>query len=238
MTVARVAGVLYLVVFVCGIFSEVVVRSSLIESDDAAATAENILGSEWLFRIGFVSDLVVFLADAALAVLFYVLLRPVNRTLALTAAAFRLAQTAILGLNLLNHYMALQVLRADAYAGLSGSERDALAYSYLDAHSYGYLIGLAFFGVNLAILGYLVYRAPYFPRFLGVLLGLAAIGYLVDTLMFVLVPDYGGALSPVVLAPAVIAELAMIVWLLVKGVDLPSWNQATRPQPATGRAEA
>lgn len=236
--IARVAGVLYLAIFVCGLFAELVVRTRLIESGDAAATAGNILADEWLYRLGFAADIVVVLADAALAVLFYVLLRPVNSTLALLAAAFRLVQTAVLALNLLNHYMALQVLRDDAYAGLPGNELDALAYSYLDAHGYGYLIGLTFFGVNLALMGYLVYRAPYFPRFLGVLLGLAAIGYLVDSFMFFLVPDYDGAVSPVVLAPAVIAELAMILWLLIKGVDLPGWRRATEPEPAASRAGA
>jgi hypothetical protein len=228
LAVARSAGVLYLVIFVCGLFSELVVRGRLIESGDATATAANILGSESLFRIGFAADLVVFLADAAVAVLFYVLLRPVSQTLALVAAAFRLVQTAILGLNLLNHYMALQILTGDAYTGLGQDQRDVLAFSYLDAHTYGYLIALVFFGLHLAVLGYLVYRSTYFPRVLGVLLALAAAGYLLDSFTFFLVPGYDGALSPVVLAPAVVAELAMILWLLLKGVDVRRWPRQTR----------
>jgi hypothetical protein len=225
LAVARTAGVLYLVIFALGLFSELLVRARLIESGDAATTAENILGSESLFRIGFAADLTVFLADAAVAVLLYVLLRPVSTTLALVAAAFRLVQTAILGLNLLNHYMALQILTGDAYAGLGRDEREVLAFSYLDAHTYGYLIGLVFFGLHLAVIGYLVFRSGYLPRFLGVLLALASVGYVVDSFSFFLVAGYDGALSPIVLAPAVVAELATILWLIRKGVDVPQWHR-------------
>jgi hypothetical protein len=232
LAVARTAGVLYLMIFTFGLFSELIVRVPLIESGDAAATAANILGSESLFRIGFVADLGVFLADAAVAVLFYVLLKPVSHTLAMVAAAFRLAQTAILGLNLLNHYMALQILTGDAYGTLGQAQREALAFSYLDAHTYGYLIGLVFFGLHLAVLGYLIHRSRYFPRWLGVLLGLAAVGYLVDSFTFFLVGGYEGGLSPIVLAPAVVAELAAILWLLVRGVDVREWQRQSR-SPAT-----
>lgn len=223
--VARAAGVLYAIIFVLGLFSELFVRDRLIETGDAAATARNILESEALFRIGFSADVLVFAADAAVAVLFYVLLRPVSQTLALVAAALRIVQTAVLGSNLLNHYMSLQLLTGSEYADLAQPQRDALAYTYLDAHTYGYLLGLVFFGLHLAVLGYLVYRATYLPRFLGVLLALAACGYLADSFTYFLVAGYEGAASPAVLAPAVVAELAMIVWLVFKGVDADAWRQ-------------
>ena len=87
---ARVAGLLYLIIIVSGIFSEVYVRSKLVVTGDATATAANILASEGLFRIGFAADAIMLLSDVAIAVLFYLLLRPVSNALALTAAAFRL----------------------------------------------------------------------------------------------------------------------------------------------------
>ena len=234
MAIARTAGVLYLAIFVLGLFAELGVRAQLVEVGDAAATARNILDSQGLFRAGFVADLMVVLADAAVAVLFYVLLRPVSVVLALAAAGFRLVQTAVLAANLLNQFMALQLLTGDGYGALRRDELQTLAYSHMDAHRYGYLIALVFFALHLAVLGYLVYRSTYFPRALGVLLALAAVGYLADSLTYFLVEGYEGALSPVVLAPAVVAELAMILWLLLRGVDVRRWQQRTgAPIPRT-----
>jgi Domain of unknown function (DUF4386) len=221
---ARAAGLLYLVIFVCGVFSELVVRGSVIVPGDAAATADNILASEGLYRLGFVSDLVMLLADIGVAVLFYILLRPVSRTLALFATALRLTMDAVLGVNLLNHFAALLLLSDDGYlTAFDAEQRDALVLLSLEAQKYGYLVALVFFAVHVAVLGYLFYRSTYFPKLLGVLLGLAAVGYLADSLAFFLVPGYDGALSPVALAPVFVAEIAVILWLIVKGVDVPRW---------------
>ena len=108
-TWARITGVLYLAIIVLGLFSELGVRGSVIVPGDPGATAGNILGSELLFRVGVVSDILVFLADVAVAVLLYLLLRPVSKLLSLTAAAFRLTGTAIYSVNLLNQVAALAV---------------------------------------------------------------------------------------------------------------------------------
>ena len=107
---ARIAGLLYLIIIIFGIFSEVFIRSSLIVTGDATATATNILASKGLFRIGFAADSIMLFSYVAIAILFYVLLKLVSKTLALTAAAFRLTQAAILGFNLLNYYAALLLL--------------------------------------------------------------------------------------------------------------------------------
>ncbi len=217
---ARVAGLLYLIIIVFGLFAELGVRGSLIVDGDAAATADNVLGSQWLFRAGVGADLIVFLCDVALAVVLYLLFRPVSRTLAMLAAAFRLVQTAIIGLNLLNMFVALLILRD------GGSE--TLALVFLDAHKYGYILGLAFFGVSTAIVGAIALRSSHIPNLLGYLLGLAGIGYLTDTFMFFLIPGYDGAVSPVVLAPALLAEVWLCLWLLFG-------RGAVRFVPARGR---
>ena len=234
------AGLLYLIIFAAGVFSELVVRSGVLVSGDAAQTADNILSSEGLYRVGFVSDLVMILADVGVAVLFYVLLRPVSRTLALAAMALRLLMDAVLGLNLLNHFAALLLLGDDGHlTAFSDEQRDALVLLSLEAHSYGYLIALVFFGMHVAVLGYLFVRSTYFPRFLGVLLGLASVGYLADSLSFFLVPDYDGAFSPIALAPVFVAEMSVIGWLLIKGVNVPRWyRRAGSPIPATAQIRA
>jgi hypothetical protein len=222
LTTARFAGLLYLIVAICGGFAQIV-RTSLVESGDAAATAENILDSEWLFRLGFASDTVTFTADVALAVVFYALFRPVNHTLALTQAFFRLAQAAALGINLLNQFIALLLLSGEDYLdAFDPGQVDALALLFLDAHSYGYLIGLVFFAFATLALGYLVYRSESFPRFLGVLLMVVVpLGYLLDSYSSFLIEDKADAISIVLIAPAAIVELFFVGWLLVKGGDVP-----------------
>jgi hypothetical protein len=231
---ARTAGILYVIIIACGLFAEIGVRSRLIESGDPAATARNIIDSPMLFRAGLGADIVMFLADVAIAVVLYQVLRPLNRTLAMLAAAFRMTQTAVIGLNLLNMLQAVRVLDDADYLDSFGTDRtDALALLYLDAHRYGYILGLAFFGVSTIIIGYLALSSRQMPRPLGVLLVLAGTGYLVDTFSFFLIPGYDGSASPIVLAPALVAEVWFAVWLLTRGrrLDQLAEHGTTAPAP-------
>jgi hypothetical protein len=222
--VARVAGLLYLVIIIAGIFAEFFVRQNLIVPGDATATANNIIASEGLFRLGIAADLIMIMADVALALVFYVLFKPVSKTLALLAAFFRLAQATILAINLLNLFFVLQLLSGAGYLTVFGADQlDAFSMLFLDAHSIGYSIGLVFFGINLLILGFLVLKSGYFPKILGILLIGASLGYLIDSFAKVLLPnyeDYSGVFDLVVFGPAVIAELSLGLWLLVKGVNI------------------
>jgi len=215
---ARVAGLLYLLIIVFGIFSEVVVRSSLIVQGDPAATAANILGAQSLFRIGFVADSIMLLSDVAIAVLFYVLFRPVSKTLALAAAAFRLTQAAVLGFNLLNYYAPMLLLGGTEYTtAFETNQLHAMVMLFLEMHSHGYDLGLLFFGVSMLILGRLVVRSNYLPRILGYGLLAAAVVYLAGSLTRFLFPDYVSFVTPVYIVP-LIAELSFCLWLLVKGI--------------------
>jgi hypothetical protein len=221
---ARAAGLLYLIIVAAGIFAEFIVRQSLIVPGDAAATADNIMASQMLFRAGIAADLVMIMADVALALVFYLLFKPVSNALSLLAAFFRLAQAIILGINLLNLFFALGVLSgADYLAVLGGGQQDALAMLFLNAHAVGYSIGLTFFGINLLILGYLVFKSGYVPRIFGILLIAASLGYLADSFAKVLLPNYAEfqpIFDLVVFTPAFIAELALALWLLLKGVKV------------------
>ncbi|MCG6955843.1 MAG: DUF4386 domain-containing protein [Gemmatimonadetes bacterium] len=219
-SLARMAGLLYLVIIVCAGFSQGYVRSTMIVPGDAAATAGNILASEGLFRLGFVTDLIAFMADAAVAVLFYVLLRPVSETVSLLAAAFRLvAHPAIGSINLLNHFGVLLLLGgAPHLEAFSMDQLQALTLLSLQMHRYGYLIAGAFFGVHLALLGYLLLRSEAFPRLLGLLLVAAAAGYLIESLSFFLAPAYESLASGLVVVTASVAEVSLCFWLLIKGV--------------------
>ena len=215
---ARITGVLYLLIIVFGLFSEVYVRSSLIVHGDATATADNILASGGLFRVGFASDLVIFLCDVAVAVMLYVLLKPVSRTGALIAAGFRLTGTAIYGVNLLNYLAAILVLGGAEYLRtFEPGQLKSLALLFLDIHRHGYDLGLVFFGLHCLFLGYLLFASDLFPRILGVLMVLAGIGYVVGSFTLFLAPEYSATVAPIYVAPLV-GELSLGLWLLIKGV--------------------
>ena len=217
-TYARIIGALYLVIIVFGLFSEVVVRGGLVVRGDAEATAGNILSSEWLFRIGFASDLVIFLCDVAVAMMLYVLLRSVSRTGSLIAAGFRLTGTAIYGVNLLNYLAALLVLGGSAgyLASFSSGQVDSMALMFLDIHRHGYDLGLVFFGLHCIFLGYLLYVSGYFPKVLGILMYLAGAGYVIGSFTLFLAPGYSSAVAPVYIAPLA-GELALCLYLLIRG---------------------
>lgn len=219
-TVARITGILYLIIIVLGIFSEIFVRSNLIVPGDSEATADHILASEWLFRVGFAGDLTIFLCDVPVAILLYVLLRPVSKTISLISAGFRLTGTAIYGANLINYFAALLILGGSEYlSSFDSGQLHSLALMFLNIHKHGYDLGLVFFGLHCLILGYLVFESEYFPRILGILVVLAGIGYLAGSFTLFLWPDYAETIAPIYIAP-LIGELSLCLWLLIKGIRI------------------
>ena len=222
----RVAGLIWVIIAIVAPFAEFFVRQGLTVPGDVAATAENIIASESLFRAGFASDLVVFATEVALAAVLYVLFRPVSQTLALVMSFARLTIAAILGLNMLNMYTALQLLTGAEYAAvLDQGQRQALAFVYLNAHTSGYALGMVFFGLHLAVLGYLVYRSGFLPRILGIVMVGSALGYLANSFTVFLAPQYEETLAVVVIVAALLGELPLALWLLAKGVNVGRWHQ-------------
>jgi len=230
LTYARCAGALYLVIITLALFSEVFVRANLIVPGDAATTAANVSRAAWLFRLGFLADAIVCLCDAALAVLLYVVLKPAGATLALVAAALRLVQTSILGLNLLNHYAALLLLSSDGtLAAFDQNQIDGLVMFALTLHKHGYDLALLFFGMHCLVLGVLIARSDYMPGVLGIMLFAAGIVYLVGSVTLFGAPAYAAFVAPAYVVP-LIAETSVCAWLLTKGVRLQSTvtNQTRR----------
>ena len=228
---ARIAGIIYLILIIAGIFAQGYVRDRLIVPTDAAATASNLMAAEGLFRLSIAGDLLMILCDIILGVLFYLLLRPVSNILALLAAFFRLAQAATLGINLLNLFFALQLLKGmDTLAQFATEQLQALALLFLNAHGIGYNIGLIFFGIYLLLLGYLMLKSSYFPKAIGVLLLVAGLSYLIDSFSF-LYPEYAALTGQLMIAPTVLAELSLTLWLLIKGINVEK-QEALALQPA------
>jgi hypothetical protein len=225
---ARFAGVLYLMITIAAIFAHFVIPGQFIVPGDAAATAANIAANEPTFRLGAVgSELIILLSEIVLSVVLYVLLKPVNKTLSLVAAVSRLTMTTIHGLNLLNYYFVLQLVKGGNVTMAFGPEQvNALVTLFLDAHSIGFTIGIAFLVPHVLILGYLIVQSGYFPKVLGFLFIAAGIGYLFDTTGLLLVSGY--TTTPGLIAMIIaVAEIAFPIWLLVKGVNMVGWQQRT-----------
>lgn len=216
---ARTAGLLYLIIIITAGFAEGAVRTELLVPGDAGATASNIRGAETLFRLGFASDLLAFLADTAVSILLYLLLRPVSRSVSLIAASFRLlAHPAIGAVNLLNHFAPVLLLNGVYSEALGEPQVEALSLFFLEAHGMGYLIAGAFFGAHCLLLGWLLFKSPLFPRIIGIFMAVAAAGYLIESFGTPLAPQYEAVYGWIVLVPAVLAELSLCLWLLIKGV--------------------
>ena len=217
---ARVSGFLYLVIAVCGMFAPLVLEL-LVAPGDATTTADNLLGARWLFVGSLVTWIAIVVADAAVSITLYLLLEPVSRALSLVTAAIRLVYSAMLGAIVLNLYDAYLLL-ADAGrgVGLEVRQRQVMALAALDSFGTGFLLALVFFGTHLVLLGLLFYRSRYVPRPLGILLVAAGIGYGADSLASLFVADYGGVATAILLAPAVVGELGLTTWLLVKGITI------------------
>lgn len=225
-TWARIGGAFYLVIIATGIFGEMFVRDGLIVSGNAAATAQNIIDSELLWRIGIAGDLLMHVCDVPLMLIFYLLLRPVDRNLALLAVLFNIVQTAVLVATKLNLFTPLFLLGGAAYLNaFDAAQLQALSYVSIRADGYGFGVGLIFFGFECLVLGYLISRSGFLPRILGVLMQIAGACYLVDSFALTLAPAFANRLFPWILMPCFIGEASLCLWLLIKGVDVRRWNE-------------
>jgi Domain of unknown function (DUF4386) len=223
---ARIGGVLYLVIILAGGYAELFARSKLIVSGDAAATANNIMASESVWRIAFAGELVMLVCDVVVALILYVLLKPVDKNLALLAAFFRLIHVAIYGVTGLSNLAALLILGGGDYlTAFQPHQQQALALLFIKLHGEGYDIALVFFGFQSLFLGYLIFRSGYLPRVLGILMIVASLCYLTNSFASILDPLFQAILSPGILLPVFVAETSLSLWLTVKGVNIAKWEE-------------
>lgn len=223
---ARIGGLLYLIIIVAGISSELLIRSNLIVSNDPAATANNIMASQFLWRFGIVADVIMHLCDVPLMIIFYILLRPVNKTLALIGVVFNLMQSAVMVAYKLNLVQALFLLgSADYLKVFEPQQLHTLAYLAIRADMYGYGIGLIFFGFACILYGYLIFRSGYIPKVLGVMMQIAGVCYILNNFILLLAPKFADILF---LIPCFIGELSLCLWFIFKGVNITIWRETNR----------
>src|SRR4029077_9811604 len=222
---ARIGGVRYLIIIVIGFCGEFFVRDKLVVAGDVTATANNIMTSESLWRISIAGDLILLVCAVPLTLILYVLLRPVNKNLALLAVFFNIVEFPIEAASKLCLFAALFLSgNADYLKAFAPHQLPALVKVSLKLHDYGFGIDLVFFGCACLVYGYLLFRSGYFPRTLGVLMAIAGLSYLVNSFTLILAPAYAGTIS-LILVLALIGELSLCLWLMVKGVNEQRWKE-------------
>jgi len=217
---ARIAGVLYLLVGIFGGFAEGFVDPKMYVAGNAAATAGNVVANSGLVRMGVVAHLLDGTFFVFLAMTLYILLQHVHKSVARAMLVLVALATGIICLNAVFKFEGLRVATGAvnlAAFGTAGS--NALVLLLLDTQHYGIFIAQIFFGLWLVPLGYLAYKsAGWFPKWLGVLLVVGGVCYLVDMLALFLVPDFGQKINIFFVIPPAIAEISMVLYLLVIGV--------------------
>jgi Domain of unknown function (DUF4386) len=223
---ARTGGVLYLIIIVVGLFGEVFVRDRLIVSGDATTTAANIRSMESLWRFHIAAELFLLICAIALLLILFVLLKPVSRDLALLAAFFNVVSIGVEAAITLYLVEALFPLGSAAYLkAFTPEQLYAMASLSLKSHSYGFGVSLTFFGCFCLVVGYLIFRSTYLPRALGILMQIAGLSYLTNSFTLVLAPALTNRLLPAILLPSFVGEASLCLWLLMKGVNVPKWQE-------------
>jgi hypothetical protein len=227
---ARVAGLLYLIVIVGGIFAELGVRGRLVVSGDPAATAQNIVAHALLYRVGFAVELFYLLCNVPITLLLYELFGFIHRRTAALMVFFSFVGTAIEGVSLLAHYAPLVILGKASYlAAFTPAQLEAAAYLSLRLFESGFALALAFFGFFCIALGSLIARSIFFPRVIGWLLALQGSLYLVNSFAGFISPAAGARIFPFLAASALGGEISFCLWLLVVGLNVPRWREQAPP---------
>jgi hypothetical protein len=225
---ARIGGVLYLILIALGIYLQVVL-GRVVVSGDATATAANLTAMESTWRLGIAAELLALACVTALAMVYFVLLRPVSRELNLLATFLRLVGVTIEAIATLSLASAMFPLGPGTYLeAFTPQQRQAMAYLAIKSHGHGYGVALMFFGFAFLFHGHLIFRSGYLPRALGVLIQVAGVAYLINSFALFVAPALQSGIFPAIVLPAFIAETSLCLWLLVEGVNVGKWQAVAR----------
>ena len=218
---ARLAGLVYLLLIVCGIINLIYIPSQLIVWDNATATFENIMGSEGLFRWGVVSGIITFLAFLVLPLLLYQLLSRVSKVHAQLMVILVLVSIPLSFANILSKLHVLSLIRQpELVQGMGQTVLQTQVMLHLDHYNNGIELSQIFWGLWLLPFGYLVYKSGFLPKLLGILLMAGCFGYLITFFGGFLYPDfYQTTFSTIVGLPASIGEIGTCLWLLIMGTN-------------------
>jgi hypothetical protein len=220
-TAAMIIGIIYPIQMATGIFGEVFVRNRLVVRGDATRTAENIIASEQLFRLSIVTDLITYILVMVLTWALYVLLRPVNRHLALLAAFFRLSELAVLCLATVNSLVVLKLLSGAEYLkSFEAGQLQSLVMLAYQTQGQGMLVGFILLGLGSAIYAWLLLKSHYVPTALPLLGIFGALLLAFGTMAIFVFPALGG-IGMAYMMPMGLYEVGLGFWLLLKGLKRP-----------------
>jgi Domain of unknown function (DUF4386) len=216
---ARLAGLIYLVVVLTGIFSLMYVPSKLIVIENPSQTFQNLVSSETLFRFGIVSGLICYSFFLFLPVVLYKLLKPVNENYAKIMVLLAAVSVPISFINIQYKFAVLSLIKNPGYLnGFSKEQIQSQVLFYLDQYDNGILIVSIFWGLWLLPFGYLVFKSGILPKILGVLLMLGCFSYLINFFGNSLIPGYSKmGISSYISLPASLGEIGTCLWLLIMG---------------------
>jgi Domain of unknown function (DUF4386) len=218
---ARTAGFLYLLLVPFGFFGGEYILSITVPGN-AVATVSNIIAHTMLFRLSILSALITPIVTVLVALFLYKLFKSVNKNQAVLMVVFALAALPIAMLNELNHFAVLLLLNGTDYLKVfSVDQLYSQVMFFLDLSHYGAFIAAIFWGLWLLPMGYLVFKSGFLPRIIGVLLIIAGFGYIIDAAALFLLPDLNIDISQFTF----IGELLLLLWLLIKGVNVEQWKK-------------
>jgi hypothetical protein len=225
-TAAKIIGIIYPIQMATGIFGEVFARGQLIVQGDAARTAENIMASEQLFRLSIAGDLITYILVMVLTWAFYVLLRPVNRHLALLGAFFRLSELAVLCIATVNSLVALKLLSGAAYLkAFDVNQLHSLVMLAYNTQGQAMTVGFILLGLGSAIFAYLLLRSRYVPKAFAVLGVFSSLLLALGSLAIIVFPGLG-VIGMSYMMPMGLYEVSLGFWLLIKGIKAQTVQQA------------
>lgn len=227
---ARLAGFLYLILVITGIINLMYIPSELIVRDNAALTFENIVNSEFLFRVGIVCGIMAFLAFMLLSLVLYRLLHEVNKTHATLMVIFVLVSVPFSFVNMLNQFSVLTLISQPEYLQLEAAELQAQVMFYLDSFNNGIRLSSIFWGLWLLPFGYLVFKSGFLPKILGILLMMGCFGYLIEFFAGFLIPAYRQSVVQTIAGlPASVGEIGICLWMLIMGARTFTFRKSTAP---------
>jgi hypothetical protein len=214
---ARIAGLWYLLLVIAGIYGLKYVGSQIFVDGNAAATTNNILTHEFLFRTGIFSSITGNFIFLFLVLTLYRLLKQVNERSAKLMVMLVLLQIAISFILELFNFTSLMVLKGEVMKALLPAQRQDFGMLFLSIHTYGINILEVFWGIWLIPFGQLVYKSGFIPRIIGVLLIAGGIVYMLNCFIFLLFPAYFSFFSKFIIVSS-LGEIAIMLWLLIKGI--------------------
>ena len=215
---ARLAGFLYLLMIITGVYSIVYVSSKISVKGDAATVSNTVLSNEFLFRTGIAGDFVSNIVFLLLVLSLYKLLKQVNQHRAKLMVALVIVQIPAVFIMEAFNITSLMIFKGEIFQAFEIRERHDLAMLFFRINEYGTMALELFWGLWLIPLAQLVYKSGYIPRVIGILLMINGVAYMIDSFIFMLLPDNHAFINQFILLFVIPGEISIMLWLLIKGV--------------------